>query len=159
MTKVTYVPPDDGQQHPSSLTWNGITFHANVPLDLDPVKHAYNVLEVERWIDPATQRPMSKTVERWKPMSEIAKANSYFVVEGETPARAKRGRPPLPKTPEEYRAHAVAWIRAIDDHDELNERWNTEEAMRERCGVGDDDIDYLRPMFDARLFDLKQQAA
>jgi hypothetical protein len=158
MTKVTYVPPDDGQHHPSSLMWNGVKFTANVPLDLDPVKHSYEVLEVERWNDPVTQRPMSKTVERRKSMAEIARTNQFFVVEGDAP-KIKRGRPPLPKTPEEYRAHAVAWIRAIDDHDELNERWNTEEAMRQRCGVGDDDIDYLRPMFDARLFELKQQAA
>jgi hypothetical protein len=160
MTKVTYVPPDDGQHHPSSLTWNGVTFQANMPVDLDPVKHAYDIDEAERSVDPVTQRLLLKTVTRRVTMAEVAKTNPFFVVEGEPQAVARKpGRPARPKTSEDYRAHALAWIASIDDPDELAERWNTEETLRERCGVGEDDVSYLRPLFEARHLELKRQAA
>ena len=163
MTKVTYVPPNE-PGYPASTVWNDITFHANVPVDLDPAnrEHGYMVPVVEAWIDPPTQQRRTKAVEKWVSMIELAKTNPHFQVEGEVvPAAARRspGRHKPPKTADEYRDHAIGWITAADDHDKLAERWNDEEALRERCGIGDEDIGYLRLIFDAKHYELKKQAA
>ena len=61
----------------------------------------------------------------------------------------RTGKGKAPKTPEEYRAHAMAWIVAARGMDDL-ERWDDEEALREKCGVGDDDLKFLQPHFDAK---------
>jgi len=95
-------------------------------------------------------------------MVEIAKTNPTFLVEGEPVIRdrqpTRRGRPRIPKTSEEYRAHCIAWIETSEDHEDLAMRWEEEEEMRQRCQVGDDDVSYLRPMFDAKFHELKKQA-
>jgi hypothetical protein len=161
MIKVTYVPPNE-PGYPASTVWNGITFLANVPVTLDPANknHGYLVPVIETWIDPATQQKRTKAVDKWVSMIEIARTNPHFQVEGEVlGARRGPGRPRIPKTADEYRNHAVAWITETEDHDALAERWNEEEALRARCGVGDEDVDYLRPIFDARHHELKKQAA
>lgn len=162
MTKVTYVPPNE-PGYPASTPWNDITFHANMPVDLDLAnkKHGYMVPIVEQWIDPVTQQKRTKAVEKWVSMIEIAKTNPAFQVEGEAPPATRRspGRPRKPVDADEYRGYAMAWIAAADNHDELAERWNDEEALRGRCQVGDEDIAYLRPFFDAKHHELKRQAA
>jgi hypothetical protein len=157
MTKVTYIPADPTS--PAVLSWNGIEFPANTPIELDPVRHSYMVPIVDKWVDEKTGEVRSKATEKRISMVEIAKTNPSFQVEGEAPPARKPGRPRTPKTSDEYRNYAQAWIAASEDHDDLAERWNDEEALRERCGVGDDDVSYLRPFFDAKHFELKKRAA
>jgi hypothetical protein len=159
MTKVTYSPPNEPGA-PASLIWNDITFQANVPVELDPDNraHGYLVPVVNRWFDPATQEPRTKATEKWMSMIDIARTNKSFIVEGEPIQRRSPGRPRAPKTSDEYRDHARTWISAAEDVADL-ERWNEEQALREKCGVGDDDLAFLRPFFDAKLHELKGQAA
>lgn len=158
MTKVTYVPQDPSD--PAMMIWNGVKFPANVPVDLDPKLHGYKVPLPKVTHDPVTGRRMTEHIETWVPMVETAKTNPSFRVEGEAPAVARKpGRPRVPRTSEDYRSHAQAWIAAANDHEELEERWTTEEPLRERCEVGEDDLSYLRPFFEAKHHELKKQAA
>lgn len=159
MTKVTYIPRDPGD--PAMMIWNGIKFPANVPVELDPNNkaHGYSVPMPKHSIDPATGEPRTKHIETWVAMADLAKTNPSFQVEGEAPATRKPGRPRTPRTSEDYRSHAQAWISAADNHEELEERWTEEEGLRERCGIGDDDLSYLKPFFEAKHHELKKQAA
>jgi len=160
MTKVTYIPQDSSD--PAMNIWNGVKFQANVPVELDPKNRAHGYpVPVRRTItDPVTGREMFEYKETWVSMIELAKTNPSFQVEGEVPAVARKpGRPRIPRTSEDYRSHAQAWIAAADNHEELEERWTEEEPLRERCGVGDDDLSYLRPFFEAKHHELKKQAA
>jgi hypothetical protein len=160
MTKVTYIPRDPTD--PAVMIWNGVKFPANVPVELDDKLHGYKVpLPITR-IDAATGRTLTQHRETWVTMAEQAKGNPSFYVEGEVPVVAPKrhpGRPRIPRTSDDYRSHAQAWIAAADNHEELEERWTEEEALRERCGVGDDDMSYLRPLFEAKHHELKKQAA
>ena len=165
MVKVTYVPPNE-PGFPASTVWNEITFHANMPVDLDPAnpKHGYMVPIVDRWIDPTTQEKRSKATEKWVSMIEIARSHAHFRVDGDPSTKAQEaprrsGRPRTPTTSDEYREYAIGWIGRGDDPVLLAERWNDEETLRQRCGVGDEDISYLRPMFDAKHHELKKQVA
>lgn len=160
MTKVTYVPQDPSD--PSVNTWNGIKFQANVPVELDLKNraHGYMVPTRKTIVDPVTGREMFEYKDAWVSMIEIAKNNPSFHVEGEAPAAARKtGRPRIPRTSDDYRSHAQAWIAAATDYEELEERWTGETDLRERCGCGDDDLSYLRPFFEAKHHELKKQAA
>jgi hypothetical protein len=84
MTKVTYMPPNE-PGYPASTEWNGVKFHANVPVELDPVKHSYIVLEVQSWLDPQTREKRTQAVEVRKSMADIARTHRHFVVEDDTP--------------------------------------------------------------------------
>jgi len=155
MTKVTYTPHDPTDPHMN--IWNGIKFPANVPIELDPKNraHGYSVPLPTKKTDPVTGREMLEYKETWVSMIELAKTNPSFQVEGEAPALARKpGRPRTPRTSEDYRSHAQAWISASDDFEEMIQRWEDEEPLRERCEVGDDDKSYLRPFFDAKVHQL-----
>jgi len=158
MTQVTYIPREPTD--PAVMIWNGVEFPANVPIELDPVKHSYMVPIVDKWVDEKTGEVRSKATERRMAMAQIAKGNPSFRVDGEPIVERRRpGRRPNPKTPEEYRSHAQAWIAAAEDHEDLEQRWADEESLRERCGVGEDDISYLKPFFEAKHHELKKRAA
>lgn len=164
MTKVTYVPQD--RADPAVMPWNGIEFPANVPVELDPKNRAHGYMQPTRKtiVDPVTGREMFEYKEVWVSMIEIAKNNPSFHVEGEAPAAARKpGRPRIPRTSEDYRSHAQAWISAATSetttYEELEERWTLETDLRQRCGCGEDDIAYLRPFFEAKHHELKKQAA
>lgn len=155
MTKVTYIPRDPTD--PAVMIWNEVKFLANVPVELDPKnrQHGYPVPLPTPKIDPVTGREMLEYKETWVSMIELAKTNPSFQVEGEAMAVARKpGRPRTPRTSEDYRAHAQAWIAASDDFEEMIQRWEDEEPLRERCEVGDDDKSYLRPFFDAKIHQL-----
>lgn len=151
MTRVTYIPRDPTDPHMN--IWNGIKFPANIPVELDPNNraHGYPVPLPKTIVDPVTGREMKEFKETWVSMIELAKTNATFQVEGEVPAARKPGRPRTPRTSEDYRAHAQVWITSSEDPDEMVERWGDEEPLREKCGVGDDDVSYLRPLFDSKL--------
>jgi len=151
MTKVTYIPRNPTDPHVKTM--NGIKFSANVPFELDPNNRAHGYIQQVRKtiVDPVTGRQMFEYKDAWVSLIEILKGHDDFQVEGEVPAARKPGRPRTPRTSEDYRAHAQAWITSSDDPDEMIERWGDEEPLREKCGVGDDDVSYLRPLFDSRL--------
>jgi hypothetical protein len=148
-TMVTYTPRDPSA--PSEMIWNGVKFRANVPVELDPIRHSYFIPIVRKWEDPVSARTLSLASEQRVLMVDIARQNPDFTVEGE-PATSvpKLGKSKAPKTPEEYRAHAVGWINAAQNIDDLA-RWNDEELLREKCGCGHDDEAFLQPLFDAKF--------
>lgn len=132
---VTYVPqPGD----PAETMWNGHRFVANVPR---PVKHVA--------------------------MIEQAKSNPWFEVEGHD--KSGDADPGMPKDSDGYRRHAVDWFKATDwyskrddqgrpmpNSKEFEDRWESEEKLREACGVGGDDLEYLDKLYTPRLAELKK---
>ena len=134
MPKVKYMP---GEGDYATTKWNGVTFRANEWVDLDDKKHWIEVTEMLPGLDKDGQRIL-KPVNRKVPMSELARTNQFFEVEGETTVEEKRrGRPKTPETAEEYLAYAGRWISAGDDPDEMRSRWRRENALRERLGAAD----------------------
>lgn len=158
MTKVTYIPRDPTD--PAMMIWNGVKFPANVPVELDPKLHGYKVPLPKKTLDAATGRTLTEHVETWVSMIDQAKGNLSFQVEGEAPVAARKpGRPRTPRTSEDYRSYCLAWVAATEDFQDLEERWKEEEALRERCEVGHDDLSYLSPFLEAKRHELKKQAA
>jgi len=124
---VTYLPSEGD---PIKTTWMGITFHANVPKEV------------------TNQALIAK-----------AKQNRFFKVGDFNPARDRVSveNTPLPKTSEQYRAHAVAWIKTVESVDDLDTRWQSEETLRMHCGVGTDDIEWLQDFLGPKRHELKRR--
>lgn len=154
MTKVTYVPREPTD--PAVVTWNGVRFTANVPVELDPTIHTIVAPMPERTIVDGQVRTIHH--DRRVSMVEIAKGNPTFVVEGQEPAVRKPGRPRIPKSAEEYRSYAQQWFATSNTAEELDERWNREADLREKCGCGEDDVEYLHAFFQAKHYELMQAA-
>lgn len=138
--------------------WNGIRFPANTYIEFDPATHRYQVPLPEKIIDPTTGRTLTRHVEQWVSMLDMARNSPDYRIKGEVAPVRKPGRPRTPRTSDEYRSHAQAWIAAADDHEDLQERWTEEEPLREKCGCGEDDVSYLRPFFEAKHHELKKAA-
>lgn len=160
MTRVTYVPLENGD--PITTSFGGFAFRSGEPVDIpDDAK----VLQtVRRETGKTTEgETLHKGFDVNVPLVDVLKSNPFFRVEGsEAPSKAKPGRPRMPKTPEEYKGFAMAWITAHEEkHDKLAARWDDESALREKLGVHDDGeiVSYLRPFFDAKFHDLKKAAA
>lgn len=109
---------------PNRVRWAGVLFEANVPKE---VAHPEIIAG--------------------------APTNPWFDVEGQA-AKPKGGRPPNPKTAEEYRAFAINWINKAETAKGLNDRWTAEERLREVCGVGSDDLDAISLIMQPRLHHL-----
>lgn len=126
-TMITYVPqPGD----PSETVWNGHKFVANMPKAVKAVH---------------------------KDMIEQAKSNPWFHVKGFDKAeQADHSTPKLPKDSDGYRRWAVAWFKTVKSADEMKERWASEEELRQACGVGGDDLDYLDKLYVPRLAELEK---
>lgn len=124
---VTYRP---GPEDPPIVKWSGHTFHANVP----------------------------KFVEHPE-LLEKARQNKFFKVGAFGPGDAVETREEtgLPKTPEQYRAHAVAWLKTTQSVEELDQTWRKEETLRHDCGVGSDDIDLLNGLIDPLRAELRKR--
>jgi len=139
---VTYLPgPDD----PVQTKFAGHVFTANVPKtiagdhDADPKTAAYRSAQ----------------------LIETAKKNRFFKV-GEFNA-SRDGvaveEQNKPQTAEQYRAHAVAWLKTVDSVEKLDTKWIDEEPLRQQCEVGYDDIEYLRSLFVPKREELRKRDA
>lgn len=87
---VTYRPLEysNGTMDPARTKWNGITFEANVPVELDPENPAHYVTQlVVKGAQNAEGEMRTKAVEAKVFMGEMAKNNPSFEVDGR---RAKR---------------------------------------------------------------------
>jgi hypothetical protein len=158
MAKVTYTPRENGD--PIETSFGGIKFRAGEPVEIPATA---TVLQMER-IETrnAEGLPRGNAVEKKVPLIDVLKTNPYFVVEGhDQAAKAKRGRPSLPKTPEEYRSHAQALFSSAETHVELEQRWAEEAELRAKIGMADDgdEIRFLTPFYEARHHELKKAAA
>lgn len=127
LPKITYSPEGDA---PIETMWNRHRFRANIPITVKDVQNGLTAAE----------------------MVAIARNNPHFSVEGFEKAKSVS---PIPDSPERYRAYAVGWIRISNSSDEMLRRWKAEAELREECGVGSDDVEYLQTIFTPRLSLLK----
>lgn len=143
--KVTYKPRDGD---PASVVWCGVKFEANLPKE--------------------TNQPE---------IVALAGSNPWFVCEGkdiDAKAQVAKTAPKVakaPKTPEEYRAYAIEWLKAAQPDPEIaakdadraslacaksiETRYAAEEPLREKCGWGTDDDALLQTIFYPKLATLK----
>lgn len=127
--KITYSPVSESA--PYETIWNKHRFRANVPVVVRDVSGGNTAAQ----------------------MIESAKLNTDFMVDGFPRAQA---RPIDPETPEQYKTYAVGWIRHSVSSTEMTRRWRNEKDLREDCGVGTDDEEYLASIFQPRLSLLKE---
>lgn len=80
---------------------------------------------------------------------EAAKHNQFFEVEGFERAFAPQVHRD-PRTPEEYRAHANAWINAATSRKEMRQMLKEEAGLREACGCGSDDMDLIKSFYEPK---------
>ena len=156
MTKVTYTPLEDGDRLNTEVA--GFKFVANIPIEIPDSATIDNVEVVHTVNDEGLPRTHTRNVKT--KVLDMLRKNPYFQVEG-APAVKKRGRPPIPKNADEYKAHAQAWIAESGSTAELEAHWERELELRERLGVSDesDEVRFLRPFYDRRHAELTQQAA
>jgi hypothetical protein len=126
---ITYVP--DGEGAPYETIWNKHRFRANIPVHVKDVPGQYSGAE----------------------MVEMAKGNPHFAVAGFAKAVAISA---IPDSPERYKSYAVGWIRMANSSVEMLKRWKDEKELREDCGSGPDDAEYLQTIFNPRLAILKE---
>lgn len=111
---------------PISTTWHGIKFHGNIP-----------------------RLVADQSIIR------MAKTNPWFEVEGHE--RAKHVvLPDVPKTSEQYRAHANAWIKNATTAGEMRQTLKEEAGLRDACGVGSDDMDLIMVYYEPKYSELKK---
>jgi hypothetical protein len=130
LPRITYSPTSESA--PYETLWNKHRFRANVPVAVRDVVNGNTALQ----------------------MIESAKTNPDFEVEG-----FKKAQPRAidPETPEQYKSYAVSWIRRAVSAAELKKRWRNEKDLREECGVGTDDEEYLATIYQPRLSFLIEQ--
>lgn len=116
-----------------------------VPRDGDPHEVVWN----NHRFQANVPRPVGNAI-----MIAQAKGNPYFEVEGH---EKKAGPDPSePKTAEAYRAHAVEWFKKAKTAQDFEARWDAEADLRERVGVGTDDLEWLESIAGPRLSELKK---
>lgn len=127
MHNVTYFPDE---HDPSVTICHGVRFRANVP-----------------------------TLVSNEVLLKLLVKNPWFQVEGYE--RARRGAPKgTPKTPEDYCAYAIKWFLRAKEGKNANEfklRWQSEQALRDACGVGEDDLERLSTIGDPILAELEKR--
>lgn len=114
---------------PAKVKWGGRMFHANVPLKIS---------------DPV--------------LLDKARKNKWFHV-GEGAPHVEVEETSEPKTPEQYVAHCVAWLKALEPEGgerALDDRWAAEESLRMSCGVGTSDLDYLATLISPKRGELRR---
>jgi hypothetical protein len=130
---VTYLP---GNGDPSTVTWCGHTFRANVPKEITG--------------DPnGSQREQLN-----HHLIERARENKHFSVGSARPK--KRDALVMPQAAEEYRAYMVGWLQdpEIQHADQLIARFAKDRDLQIACEVGADDYNYLATLFMPKLHDL-----
>lgn len=131
---VTYTP---GQQDPSTTTWCGHVFRANVPK------------EISGRADGTAREQLNLH------LIESARNNPHFTVAGAPRNKVREARA-LPETAEGYRAYAVDWIKSdgIEHAHDLIARLAKDRELQLACEVGADDFSYLSTLFMPRLHEL-----
>ena len=146
--------PNDGD--PVRVKWNGLEFKAYVPTKVSR-KHCVLALVKQEQTMPDGST-VTRATEKRIPMVDLARRNPSFSVNGETPFARKEGKSRVPTTSDEYRGYAIGWIAASSAASAMDARWDAEATLREKCGVDDGDVAYLRPFFEARHEEVKAAA-
>lgn len=128
---LTYVP---GKDDPAHVVWGGHTFHANIPVEL--TGHA-----------EGTSREQLN-----HKLIESARGNKHFLVGDQ---KRRRETASIPRTAEEYRAHAIEWLKKPFEHaEDLIAKLAQERPLQAGCEVGTDDFEYLGSLFMPKLHEL-----
>jgi hypothetical protein len=148
--QVIYRPKSylDGSSDPAVNVAYGRKWHANIPQELT---ERDTVLQLLVEPDPLVTGK-TRGVERHVPIFEACRGNPSFEIVGAE--KRKPGRKTAPKTADEYRLHALAWLATTEDADDLKERWQSEAELREACGVSDADLELIEPQFTAKYHQL-----
>lgn len=120
-----------------------VTYHAG---DGDPAEVMWNFVRFKANVPTKVTNPT---------MIELAKGNPTFEVEGH-PRAQKAPRDAVPKTSGEYRAYAVRWFKRAKTGAEFDQRWENEADLREKVGVGHDDLEWLSSIGDPIRAELKK---
>jgi hypothetical protein len=115
--------------------WRGIEFRAGVPVHVTDPDHI-----------------------------AAARGNRFFRV-GKDDGKSPAGHPGnAPSNPMEYRAHVVAWIKAIGAKqdppgtiDDIVKQWADDRTLRQTCDVGSDDIKWLGQFIEPKLMEFKRR--
>lgn len=139
---ATQAPPSRAPRSSASGAVN-ITYR---PREGDPIN--------TRWHGHKFQgnvaRPVTDTT-----LIDLAKVNPWFEVEGFE--RAKDAEiPDTPKTAEQYRAHAINWIKTAKSAREMAQLMREEASLRDACGVGSDDMDLIMVYYNPKFAELKR---
>ena len=126
--QVTYLP---GAEDPPQVKFAGHVFNANLPKTVQMKTSWFDMVRGNRFFKVGHFDPKTDAV----PAQEITD----------------------PKTADEYKAYAVEWFKKVDSLHEFDERWTAEEAMRQRCEVGAEDLDYLGSLARPRRGELKKK--
>lgn len=129
-----------------------------------PAKASVEITYVPKEGDPATvtwagikfQANVPREITSSK-LAGKALSNPWFKVSGQKQAAAADMNDP--KTAEQYRAYALAWVNAATTSREMTQRWESEAEQRETCGVGTDDLELIGEFYNPKLEKLKKAEA
>ena len=152
--KMVYLPPEN---EPAVMKIYGRTWKANVPQDVKD-DDGYTIMESVRTLNPDGTSVLTSR-ERKVSILEIARGHPMFQV-GDEPKEARKQRWDVEdvETATHYRAYAQQWFKEETSLERFQERWDDEEGLRERAGVSDDDISFLKTFMGPRLRDLQNAA-
>lgn len=143
--EVTYVP---GHGDRPVTKWNGIEFRANVAVRIPRNKCVMAPVKQESQLPDGSI--VTRAIERRIPMVELARGNPVFMVNGVKPKKREGLDVRLPVDANSYRSYAIRWIAGCNLADEMIDRWNGEQKLRDRCGVDAQDLHHILPFFEAR---------
>lgn len=143
---IVYLPKDNGA--PVRTEVAGVRFTAGVEVKVLKTKLVEELITVFRNLPDGTAQ--SRGEHRKVPLGEKLKLNPDFIVDGVGAQRGRKIEVGAPKTADDYRKYAMAWILAADDAKQMDEQWQNEELLRAKCGCDETDESYLRPFFEAQ---------
>lgn len=149
--EITYVD----EEGPSKTTCWGIDFRLNVPVQVPMSKTVESLLRKETFGPEGELR--SRGVPGRISVVELARGNSGFMVDGVRVER-KLGSQRLPTDADQYRGYAMTWIRQSNTLRQLDQRWDGEANLREKCGLEPKDENYIMPFLEQRRDQLKEAA-
>jgi len=155
---VCYVPQNDDDRPRTRV--GSIVFLANVPVELNRGNPQHYV---EQLLGVRGETSDGATIIKHSPkkvfLGDVLKENPSFTIDGVAPAGARRDRagvkPRMPTDDRTYRGHAMAMINNSESTAALSQWWESERDLREKCGVTDEDVAFLRPFLEARFAVLK----
>lgn len=149
--EVTYIP---GEGDPAKTEMNGIKFLAHVPVKLS--RSVTVLVPLRREHQQPDGTIVTRSIETRIPMGEHLKANIRFSVDGALPPKQTTATEREPTTPEGYVGYARAWINRATSLSGMEERWEFEQYLRDKCGVQNKEIDELRSGFDGKRLMLRR---
>lgn len=134
-TTLTYLPVDGD---PVTNKWCGITFRANVPVELTGHHDGSEREQLNMW------------------MIENAKGSSSYAVGNNSGPSRRSAAFSKPTTADQYRAYMIAWLQdsSIQHADQLIARFARDREVQASCEVGSDDYAYLATLFMPKLHDM-----